>query len=192
MAIRLFGTLLMEVDIWDLTVKGAHASPEIILRCLEKTLPTVVEDYSLLPGLVNILGDAESEPKKQDQLVGLWEPLVDYLEGFWQQDTKALSERMDDTVAWACSCTELWATLDSAAVTSDTKKRRLTMALIEWIQGVLQVGPIELNQITLPKLQSYTSLVIECYMTLCKDREQPPREHESRVIVRALQLCEMS
>jgi hypothetical protein len=140
MAIRLFGTLLIEVDIWDLMVKGKHSSPEIILKCLEKILPTV-EDYSLLPGLVNILGDAESEPKKHDQLVGLWEPLVDHLEGFWQQDTKALSERMDDTVAWACSCTELWATLDSASVTSNTKKRRLTMALIEWIQGVLQVGP---------------------------------------------------
>ena len=190
-AIQLFGTLLMEIDVWELTGKEYLTnSPQIILKCLRMILPTIAEDYSLLPGLVNILGDAESDSEKLKQLNGLWEPLVEYLESFWHRETDHMSERIDDTVAWACSCTELWATLDENA-DSNNSKRRLAMALIEWIQGVLHAGPNDLHQITLPRLQSYLSLAIGCYMTLSKDRDKPPLEHESRVIVRALQLCEM-
>jgi hypothetical protein len=190
-AIRLLGTLLMEVDIWDLMEKEQHDStPQAILECLETILPTIEQDYSLLPGLVNILGDAESDSEKQGQLVKhLSEPLVEYLEEFWKRDI-GLAERLDDTIPWACTCTELWASLEDDDFSS---KRRLAIALIEWIQGVV-VDPNDLiqQQIALSRLQSYLSSVLGCYMTLSKDREQPPREHESRVIRRALQLCDMS
>jgi hypothetical protein len=180
-AIRLFGTLLMEVDIWDLLRK--EESPQEVLSALIRTMPMEKKDttsYSLLPGLVNIIGDAESNPEKQEQLSSIWNPLFEYLYSYWQD----YKQTMDDSIAWACSCTELW----SEHETSDSvKKRRLTVLLIDWMQTVLQrVSSLPV----VPQVQSYLSLVLGCYMTLCKDREQPPRQHESRVIVRALQLCE--
>ena len=247
-AIRLLGTLLMEVDIWMLqpdettagptnTLSGASSdgsSPTVatteliqgILDCLQYILPDS-QDYSLLPGLVSILAGAEEQIKSNPRQVaaamsGLWDPLVDYLEGYWQRDTtsssSSLGDKLNDSVAWACSCTEMYVSLDSPnEVTTDPtfsasstvvrhRHRRLALGLIEWIQTVLQVDSQELwtppsqtttksksssTRLTLHKLQSYLSLAVGCYMTLSKSGEQPPGEHESRVIFRALQVCEM-
>lgn len=205
--LRLLGTLLMEVDIFDLLEKNhpivtdmdnddkdqqeeASSSPSVILNCLKRVLP-IAEDPSLLPGLVHILGDAEDDYEKQKLLVDtLYEPMLDYLEWYWQNGatmTKALNP-LDDTVAWACSCTELWVQLSSAKADSTTTslvaqhRRRLCLAVLTWIQNILQTND--------PSSRNYLSLVLGCYMTLSKDQSEPPKEHEKRVILRALQWCE--
>ena len=267
-AVRLLGTLLMEIDIWllqpsvdvisgggDDSIQINHGNPPTstttpetegmirsVLECLQTILPDS-QDYSLLPGIVSVLAGAESaastDPKLVDSVMsGFWDPLVDYLEGYWQRDNTTpvnsrtgsvgnSGDKLNDTVAWACSCTEMYVSLDDNARTSATTKhrhRRLALSLIEWIQTVLQVDSQQLwsppstpptvrpsrspasspsfstprsstrkssSKLTLHKLQSYLSLAVGCYMTLSKNSEQPPREHESRVIFRALQVCEM-
>jgi hypothetical protein len=193
-SIRLLGTLLREVDIWQLQ---DDASQKGILECLEGLLLSESKDhdYSLLPGLVAVLVGAEGDTVKLAQLTSLWDPLCDYLEGYWQRDPKQLAEKLRDnngmsmSIAWACSCTELWVALDGRK----ELRRRLALCMIEWIQSVLQAHD-EWNVnglVSLEQLQSYLSLAVGCYMALETGRDQPPREHESRVIFRALQVCEM-
>jgi hypothetical protein len=250
-AIKLLGTLLMEVDIWLLqeieetandsttshhqtnltTVTSAADMIQGVLECLQYILPES-HDYSLLPGIVSILAGAEEQFKTNPRhvtavMTNFWDPLVEYLEGYWQRSTTSahstLRDKLNDTVAWACSCTEMYVALDDAskvslslAPTIKHRHRRLALSLIEWIQTVLQVDSQELfsplssptppssrhsssplawststSPLTLHKLQSYLSLAVGCYMTLSKNSEKPPREHESRVIYRALQVCEM-
>ena len=189
-AVRLFGILLMEIDIWELMVREdeKHRSPQAILQCLEAILPRVM-DYSLLPGLVNILSEAEDDIVKHGQLGCLLESLVDFLRGFWQRKLP-LADQLDDSIAWACSCTELWSNLAQNTGDDGNWKRQLALALVEWIESVLLES--EVRQSALPRVQSYLSLAIGCYMTLSNDRAKQPREQESSVILRALQLCERS
>jgi hypothetical protein len=210
-ALSLLGTLLMEVDIWDLlgqnnniTTTNRPQSPEPILECLQTILGDA-QDPSLLPGLVHILGDAEDDAEKQGQLqaLGIWEPLLEYLEWYWH------CEWVDESVAWACPCTELW-----AAGASPAQRRRLSLAVLAWIQHVLQQQPQPqqmvvsssdaedttstssssqqqgANHTTTNIPKSHLSLALGCYMTLSQDRAEAPKEHESRVILRALQWCE--
>lgn len=203
----------MEVDIFDLLEKNvpfddedtndqnddsdASSPPMIILTCLKGILP-VSEDPSLLPGLVHILGDAEGDMAKEELLVEyLHDPLLVYLVWYWQRgslvSTTTHLELLDDSVSWACSCTELWVQLsvsaeDKGRSTSSvaiTERRRLCLALLAWIQQVLQTN----NN---PGSRNYLSLALGCYMALSKDRVQPPKEHENRAILRALQWCQMA
>lgn len=268
--LRLLGTLLMEVDIFDLLEKNhpfvtmedededdnevdsgapnrnrephnisSSSSPAVILTCLQGILP-IAEDVSLLPGLVNILGDAEGDRDKEELLLQyLYDPLLDYLEWYWQRGsslihtTKTTTERgdnntwmakllLDDSVLWACSCTELWVQLSvsadnkqnpgaaAAAWPSSTtrrtatssphqQRRRLCLALLAWIQQVLkllqQAPPVAGSAASAAatvaiRHKNYLSLALGCYMALSKDRIEPPKEHENRVILRALQWCE--
>lgn len=232
--LRLLGTLLMEVDIFDLLEKNhpplmlendddgnwdhvtssssPSSSPVVILTCLQGMLP-IAEDPSLLPGLVHILGDAEGDQDKEVLLLEyLYDPLLEYLEWYWQRGSTTMTSTtgrnnptislllLDDTVAWACSSTELWVqlsvtaeqhnykgrragTTNNSAAQPQQQRRRLCLALLTWIQQILQTSN--------PASRNYLALALGCYMTLSKDRMEPPKEHENRVILRALQWCEI-
>jgi hypothetical protein len=189
-AVRLLGSLLREVDIWDLLEKDDSASQNII-ECLRGLL-SHSEDFSLLPALVHMLADADTNPTKQGQLGCLYDQLTDYLERFWQRDdngncTQKWLVELGDTLPWASSCTELWADFNFQNDSDDVpNKRRLRLSLVEFIQNIL------LMNLDLTQQKSYLSLSVGCYMTLSKDQQQPPSQHESRVIFRALQICEIT
>jgi hypothetical protein len=186
-AIRLLGSLLRETDIWSLLEKDQWTS-QTVIECLKNLLGNGT-DYSLLPGLVNVLAAADSDPVKQSQIACLWDPLLDYLEGFWQSHNEDnLAQwllELDDTVAWACSCTEFWADGDVQTCNNTIpNKRRLQLSVVEFIQNVLPMS------LPMARLQSYLSLAVGCYMTLSKEHQRPPTDHESQIIFRALQICE--
>lgn len=265
--LRLLGTLLMEVDIFDLLYQSpshqvlanddiiadhvdhddndCNASPIVILTCLMDVLP-IAEDPSLLPGLVHIMGDAEDDPLKQQLLrTYLAHPLLEYLDWYWQREPAVTL--LDDSVAWACTCTELWAQLlsvmdplaqqqqqppdhsSSSTVSLQSsnnnlqqqqeqqqQRRRLCLTLLTWIQDLLFL--LQGTGATSPRISTrrgtststttttkqtptdnhypsslnYLSLALGCYMTLSKDRSEPPTEHETRLVLRALQRCERS
>ena len=115
----------MEVDILDLLYKSPtihtmdgdndneddsmNASPIIILHCLNAVLP-IAQDPSWSPKLVHIMGDAKDDPiKRQLFMHQLTNPLLEYLDWYWQREPAVTS--LDDSVAWACTCNELWAQL---------------------------------------------------------------------------------
>ena len=201
---QLLGTMLTEVDIWDFHYQpqeqyqddgGMGGSVESILRCLEMLLSN--EEWAadcavLLPGLVHILANAEGQSTRLDHLNSLWEPLVEYIQFYWQRDCVSFEERLDETLYWACSCTEMIVALQP---TANTVHRRLALSIMEWIQSVVQEWEDPKRKhvtehVGLQKVQSNLTLALGCYMSLSQHRDQPPREHESRVILRALQICE--
>ena len=197
-SLRLFGSLLMEVDIWDLLQRGSVTSvegPQQILNALMQALPmeNMSSQYALLPGLVHIIGDAESNLEKQQQLQLLWDPyLSEYLISYWKDHKQVI----DDSITWACACTELWSdyyyashnSINTNSENFEKNKRRLIVLLVDWIQTILLLQQRGVNNQA--EMLSALSSVLGCYMALCKNRSQPPKQHESRVIVRALQLCE--
>ena len=188
-SIRLFGSLLREVDIWNLLEKD-DSTVQAIIICLQSILPKV-DDYSLLPGLTNILATADSDQTKQAQLTHLWEPLIIYLERFWKANgrIKPTAQQLaewDDTIPWACSCIELW--VDNNNIESKNSlpnKLRLQHGLIDFIRIVLQLDSSTNNQ-----RRSHLSLAVGCYMTLSEE-QQKPSEDEAQLIFHALEFCEM-
>jgi hypothetical protein len=201
-ATQLLGTLLTEVDVWSYQETndedGDSSSPvQGILACLKTSMflgDHSQENYAIwLPGLAHLLGNAEDDPSRVAQLTGMWEPFIEFLQNYWQRDddseTSKLAERLDDSVAWACSCTEYIVALHGT-------ERRLALAIVEWIQQVLAKVETSRQELHNDKalfqtLQSYLSLAIGCYMTLSQGQDKEPGKHESRVIFRALQLCEV-
>jgi hypothetical protein len=108
--LSLFGTLLTEVDIFDLihpnhvritnldddsggrssSTDDVAPSPQVILSCLNHVLP-MVQDPILLPGLVHILstvqddGQGRTDPIKLELIQTLLKKsLLTYLECFWR------------------------------------------------------------------------------------------------------------
>eukprot|EP00934_Nitzschia_sp_Nitz4_P002292 Nitzschia sp. Nitz4//scaffold28_size193895//65426//67654//NITZ4_001646-RA/size193895-processed-gene-0.258-mRNA-1//-1//CDS//3329545925//2292//frame0 len=185
-ALPLLGTLLMEMDIFELLQQPDVADPEgsadaspadTILECLQALLP-MAEDTCLLPGLVHLLSSSENLERQSRVRTYLHDPLTEYLDWCWQRDV------VDDSIAWTCSCTELWVQLSAPQTESsgdddeeEDPHRRICLSVLGWMQQALMQ----------PAARNYMARALGCYMTLSKDCPVPPKEHESRIIVRALQ-----
>lgn len=188
-SVRLLGSLLRESDIWRLQDRNPQ-TPQAVIDCLRYILSNR-SDYSLLPGLANILADADSDPIKQSQISCLWNPLVEFLEGFWRcgghRNTDEWLLELDDTISWASSCSELLADgYFQDGNNTKTNRRRLQLSLVVFIQHILRMT------LPMPRQQFYLSLAVGTYMTLSTEHQQPPTDHESQVIYRALTICDRS
>jgi len=144
--LSLFGTLLMEVDIFDL-MHTEHAmiagedgsgtdpilsSPQVIMSCLSRLL-LVAQDPVLLPGLVHILSSIQSDTRGKIDPIKLQflqkylqKSLLAYLKWFWQHCPKTFlreeKERpleADNIMQWALSCTDLFAELLDGSISVD-------------------------------------------------------------------------
>ena len=149
--LSLFGTLLMEIDIFDL-IHPDHAmiagedgsgtdrmlsSPQVIMSCLSRLL-VMAKDPVLLPGLVHILTSIQNDDQGEIDPIKLrllekylQKSLLVYLEWFWQhcpktflgEETK-ISLEADNIMQWALSCTDLFAELFDASISVDALREK--------------------------------------------------------------------
>ena len=191
LAIPLLGTLLAEIDVWELSAERNDEFIQSVIVCLSRLLVGTVQgtltlSTSLLPGLTHFLASAEGDETRSAKMALLLEPSVDFLLTYWSATTNNLVDKLNDSVSWACSCTELVVSFPSSSM---EQKRRLAVGIILWIQNVIQYPLQDLSQKQTAQLKSYLSLCVGCFIAM-KDPDKEPGEHESRVILRALQICE--
>jgi hypothetical protein len=179
-AVRVLAVLLSEFDVFEkhVTTKELEDGNEI-LQALRVALDIhqVECQEDLLPCLAAVLTSSEGDESKVallEEYELLDEPLVGFLEAFWNQAASLSSTQS------ACQVIELWS---AAARIADVS--RLLQCIVGWIKRNLEQSSPPSDE-----LKTALSTAVACYVTLQGDER--PGEPDAMVLQRALEFCAQS